>query len=107
MMAAQSGHGARESDLRERLERIRLARISTPLASLLSMLITLPSFLTRVPGGMVGRTLRTAPVAIVALLGGVLGAWAPIPGLPTELSVFVPVMILAPVAVARLGTVRT
>lgn len=92
---------------REQIERIRLGRFATMAANLLTLVVTMPFFLTRVPGNQLLRSVACAPVAIAGLIGGVLGAAASIPGLPVWLSVFIPALILVPVAVAMAGAVRT
>ncbi|MBZ0170981.1 MAG: hypothetical protein K8E66_01240, partial [Phycisphaerales bacterium] len=100
--------GSRRSGAdRDRLERIRWGRVSVMLASLLSLVVAMPFFLQKTPGSSIVRALRCAPVAIVALMGGVLGSSAPIPGVPPALGVFLPVLILLPVAVASVSTVRS
>jgi lipopolysaccharide export system permease protein len=92
---------------REQLARISFGRISTMIANLLTLLVALSFFLTREPRNMVAQALKCAPVGITALVGGVLGTWAPVPGVPAALSVFIPVLILLPIAVATLSRVRT
>lgn len=91
----------------DRLERIRWGRVSVMLASLLSLTVSLPFFLQKTPGSAVLRALRCAPVAIVTLMGGVLGASAPIPGVPPAIGVFLPVLILLPIAVASVSSVKS
>lgn len=93
--------------LRDRLERIGLARISTILANLLALVMALAFYLRREPVNMLTQSLRCAPVALGALLGGVIGASAPIPGLPVALAVFVPVAVLTPLAAAAVMSIRT
>lgn len=92
---------------REQLQRISLGRISTMCANILTLIISMSFFLTREPRNMVVQALKCAPVGITALIGGVLGTWAPIPGVPAWLSVFIPVMVLTPIAVATVSRVRT
>jgi len=92
---------------REQIQRERWGRVSIMASNVLALLIVLPFFLARTPGNMLVRTLRCAPVAIVALLGGILGASAPVPGLPAAVGVFVPTVVLALVAVASLSTIRS
>lgn len=104
----QSGGSA--TDLRrtrDRLERIRYGRIATGLANMLTLVIAMTFFLTRDPRPMVLQALKCAPVGIVALIGSVFGAAAPVPGVPPQLSVFLPAMILTPVAIALVTRVRT
>jgi lipopolysaccharide export system permease protein len=92
---------------REALQRIGIGRIATMFANLLTLVIAMSFFLTRVPKNMVLQSLKCAPVGITALVGGVLGASAPVPGMPPALSVFIPVMVLLPVAIAMVSRVRT
>ncbi|MCC6320898.1 MAG: LptF/LptG family permease [Phycisphaerales bacterium] len=94
-------------EMREKLQRIRWGRISTMLSAILSLLITMPFFLMREPKNMLVQSLKCAPVGIVSLMGGVLLAAMPVPGLPAGFAVFLPVVILLPVAIAVLSTVRT
>jgi lipopolysaccharide export system permease protein len=91
----------------DRLERIRWGRVSVMLASLLSLVVTMPFFLQKTPGSAVLRALRCAPVAIVTLMGGVLGASTPIPGVAPAIGVFLPVLILAPIALASVWSVKS
>lgn len=93
--------------LRDKLERIRWGRISTAFSSLLSLLITLPFFLMREPKNMMIQSLKCAPVGIGSLMGSVLLAAWPVPGLPAGFAVFLPVLILAPIALAVLGAMKT
>lgn len=85
----------------ERLERIRWGRVSIMMSNLLTLIIALPFYTTREPQNMVVQSLKCAPISILALMGGVLGASAIIPGLPAAIAVFIPVMILVTVALAR------
>lgn len=96
-----------EPRLRDRLIRIKYGRISSVLSNFLTLLIVLPFFLMREPRNMVAQSLKCAPVGICSLLGGVLGASAAIPGVPPGLGVFLPVILLAPIAVASMGSMRT
>lgn len=91
---------------RDRLERIRWGRVSVMVANLLSLIITLPFFLQKTPGNPVLRALRCAPVAIITLMGGVLGSSAPIPGVPPAIGVFLPVLVLLPIALYAVYSIR-
>lgn len=109
---AQVGRMLRREDLldektRARLERIRYGRISMMFSSVLALMIAIPFYVTREPKNMVFQSLRCAPIAIVALMGGALGASAAIPGLPAAVGVFIPVMILTPVAIAMTTSIRS
>lgn len=89
------------------LERIRWGRLSILAANLLALAIAMPFFLRREPCNMIVQSLKCAPIAITALMGGVLGASAAVPGLPPQIGVFVPVMVLLPVAIGMSTSVRT
>lgn len=92
---------------RDQLTRIRWGRFSVMTANILGLLIAVPFFATRIPGNMIQQTLKCAPIAITALMGGVLCASADLPGLPPQIEVLVPVMILIPIAVASLSLMKT
>ena len=64
-------------------------------------------YLQREPVNMLAQSLRCAPIALVSLMGGVLGAVASIPGMPPQLSPFVPSLILLPLAIAAGTSVKT
>lgn len=96
-----------DPQLREKLQRIRWGRVSTIVSNFLAMLIVLPFFLTREPKNMVLQSLKCAPVGIITLLGAVLGSSAAVPGLPPGMSAFLPVMVLAPIAVGSLASMKT
>lgn len=93
--------------IRERFDRIRYGRLSMAAGTLLAVVISLPFFLVRAPRSMVGQSLRCAPLAMAALAGSVLGAAAPLPGLPVAVGVFVPVLVLLPLAIWALTSIRT
>ncbi|MEM7754932.1 MAG: LptF/LptG family permease [Planctomycetota bacterium] len=96
-----------DDDDRAQLERIRWGRFAVLISNFLSLIIVMPFFVTRVPENMVLQSLKCAPIAVVSLMGGVLGASAELPGLPPALGVFVPTLILIPVGIATLTSVRT
>jgi lipopolysaccharide export system permease protein len=93
--------------MREQLERASLGRISTMGANFLTLIISMSFFLTREPGNMLRQSLKCAPIGMVSLIGGVLGTSATAPGVPTGLSVFIPVMVLLPVAIAMVSRVKS
>jgi lipopolysaccharide export LptBFGC system permease protein LptF len=76
-------------------------------SNMLVLVIALPFYLTRAPTNMLVQSLKCAPVSIGALMGGILGASAPSGALPPQLSVFVPVLILALIGAAAVRSVRT
>lgn len=92
---------------RARYARIKWGRFAVMISSLLALTIAMPYYITREPKNMVVQSLKCAPVAIIALIGGVIGASATIPGLPAAIGVFIPVMILSIVAVAQISSLKT
>lgn len=92
---------------RARYERIALGRFSMMISGILTLIIATPFYATREPKNMVIQSIRCAPIAIITLIAGVIGATAAIPGLPTTVGVFIPVMILSVVAVAQFSALKT
>ncbi|MEN0019902.1 MAG: hypothetical protein AAF747_03350, partial [Planctomycetota bacterium] len=92
---------------RRRYEQIRWGRVSVIATNVLTLTIALPFFLTRTPGNVLNQSLRAAPLAMGGLLAGVMASSASPPGIPPQLGVFLPVLILAPIAAASLSTWRT
>lgn len=97
----------KDPEKRARYARIKWGRFAIVISSLLALLIAMPYYITREPKNMVVQSLKCAPVAIIALIGGVIGASASIPGLPAPVGVFIPVMILSIVAVAQCSALKT
>lgn len=92
---------------RDRWVRIRWGRFAAVLSTLLTLVIALPFYLTREPKGMVAQSLRCAPITVTALMIGALGSSAGVPGLPALVGVFVPVLLLGPIAVGFWGTIKS
>jgi hypothetical protein len=86
---------------------VQFGRISVMLSNFLALVVTLPFFLRREPVNMLAQSLKCAPLSVIALVGGVLGATAALPGVPAAIGVFVPVMVLVPLAIASVSSVRT
>lgn len=89
------------------LERLRFGRLAALLCNLLSLLVCIPFFVRREPAAMITQSLKCAPVALVCVVGGLLAATANVPGLPPALGVFVPVLVLIPLAIASITSIRT
>lgn len=85
---------------RDSLDRIRWGRWSLIASNLLSLLIAMSFFLSREPTSLLRQCLKSAPISIASLVGGVLGASASIEGLPPWLSALIPVGVLGPIALA-------
>lgn len=92
---------------RDRLTRVQFGRVSVMMSNLLALLVALPFFLRREPVNMLTQSLKCAPLTVLALVGGVLGASAALPGVPAALGVFVPVMVLIPLSIASVSGVKT
>jgi lipopolysaccharide export system permease protein len=91
----------------DELTRYQLGRFGIMACNLLTLLACLPFFLKREPTNMLAQSLRCAPAAIGSLMGAFFGTAAALPGLPPEVSVFVPVMILIPLAIAAMSAIKT
>ena len=96
-----------DSQTRTDLQRIRWGRISMMLSGLLTLVMALPFFVTRVPRNMVLQSLKCAPISIGALLLGVVGSSAMLPGIPPGLGAFLPVMVLSTAAVAISSQIKS
>jgi lipopolysaccharide export LptBFGC system permease protein LptF len=94
-------------EVRERLQRLAWGRASALASSFLALLIALPFFLSREPVNMVAQSLKCAPLAIGSVVLGVVGSAAVIPGLPPAVSAMVPIVILLPLAIAAVTSIRT
>ncbi len=92
---------------RRDLSRVRWGRVSMMLSALLTLIIAMPFFVTRTPGNMLVQSLKCAPISIGALVLGVLGSSAALPGIPPWLGAFLPVMALSTIAVAMISLVKT
>lgn len=89
------------------LDRVRFGRFATVLCNILTLVIAMSFYLQREPTNMLRQSLKCAPVAIVSLFGGILANNVNIPGVPAALGVFLPCLILLPVAIAAVRSIRT
>jgi lipopolysaccharide export LptBFGC system permease protein LptF len=98
-----------QQDLKDQVLRVFWGRISGVVSTALSLVISLPFFLTREPRNMVTQALKAAPVALGCLVGGVLGSAAPIPTdlLPIAVGAFLPALLMLPVAIAQGTSIKT
>jgi len=101
------GSASVKPDVRDRLQRIRWGRVSQLLSSVLSLIITMPFFLMREPRNMLLQSLKASPIGIISLMGGVLLSSVAWPGLPPGFAVFIPVLVLIPVAIAAVSWLKT
>ncbi|MFN7440538.1 MAG: LptF/LptG family permease [Phycisphaerales bacterium] len=94
-------------ELAEQLTRVGWGRLSQIICTFLTLVVSIPFFLTREPLNPVIQSLKCAPVAVGSLLGATLAIMQPIPGLPVELAAFIPVLTLLPVAIAMGTSIKT
>lgn len=104
---ATGGDSPQALRVADQMVQLGLGRLSTIVTNLLVLTIALCFFLTREPVNMFFQALKSAPIGLVGLIGGAVTKSAAIPGLPAFVSVFVPVLILTPIAVAVWSRVRT
>ena len=89
------------------LRRHWYARFAMLLLNILSLLIVIPFFLTRDVMSVVTRAMWCAGAAITMMFGGALTMMLPMPGVPAMVSVFLPAVVLFPIALVRLASLRT
>ncbi|MBX3383076.1 MAG: LptF/LptG family permease [Phycisphaeraceae bacterium] len=89
------------------LERIRMGRISVSVCNILTLLLCLPFFLRREPANMLVQSIYASPVALVAMVGVVIGVSTTLPGIPTAVGVFLPAVLLVPAMLAAVTSIRT
>lgn len=105
--AGQATDTASRQQRVEELQRVRFGRIAMMVCNMLALLLVTPFYLRREPTNMMMESIKSAPIAILGVMGGVLGASAAIPGLPAQIGVFVPALVLLPLAIAAVTSVRT
>lgn len=96
-----------QPDVRDDLQRTRWSRVSQTICALLTLVITMPFFLTREPRNMLVQSLKCAPAGIGSMVGSVLLSTMAWPVLPAGFAVFIPVLILIPVAIASVSWLKT
>ena len=91
----------------ESFERIRWGRVASMATTILVLVACLPFFLRKEPASMVRQSLLAAPLAIGGFAASVLASSLAIPGLPAQVGVFVPAMLMLPLAIGAAGSVRS
>ncbi len=89
------------------LVRFAIARFTTVLINIVVLVMVLPYFLLREPADLLHKSLLCAAMAIPASMGALLGLAMPLPGIPPVLGVFLPVLVLTPVALFMVSTIKT
>lgn len=91
----------------ERLDRVRWGRVASMVSNLVTLVAALAFFLKRLPTTMVTASLQAAPVGLLGLLAAGAAPSMPIGGLPVWAGVFLPTLILLPLAIALFSGVKT
>lgn len=89
------------------LSRLTYLRLGGILVNLLVLIACIPFFLLREPANLLQQSIFCAAFAVPGTLGSLVAMTIDLPGLPPAVSVFLPAAILLPVALARLGMVKT
>jgi lipopolysaccharide export system permease protein len=100
-------HGGVDEAARERLQRLRWGRVAGVFSNVITMLATLPFFLTRLPRPMLSASLKAAPIAVAGLVAAAAAPTLAVPGLPVALAAFVPTLLLLPLAIALFSGIRS
>ncbi len=89
------------------LKRHWYARFATIILNAMAMIIVIPLFVTRDEIALSKQAVLCGGISILILFGGVVFMLMPIGGLPSMVSVFLPTIVLLPIALIRLVTIRT
>ncbi len=92
---------------RDVLVRFRYSRFTTVLINMLVLVITLPFFLLREPANLLRQSLLCAGTAIPAMLGALIGLTMDLPGITSIVEVFLPALVLIPIAMFQVTLIRT
>lgn len=89
------------------LRRSSVSRFAVVLLNVLVLMIGLPFFLDRLPGGLFLKAIVCAGVVLPVYFTAAGIMLVPIPGLSPLLGSALPVLVLLPIALARIGSLRT
>lgn len=89
------------------LLRYRYARFASVLINVLLIWVTLPSFLLREPANLLRQSIQCAALALPLMIGSALLMMVDLGGIAPAVGVFLPVVILGPIALARWTFVRS
>lgn len=96
-----------ETTGRDALLRHRYSRFASALSNLLVLGLTLPCFLLREPAKLIRQSLLAASLAVPATIGSAIGMMVDMPGLPPAVGVFLPVIVLALMAMFPWTVLKT
>jgi lipopolysaccharide export system permease protein len=89
------------------LRRYKYSRFSTVLVNVLVLAIALPSFLLREPSNLLVQSVRCAGLGLGGMIGAAIFMMVQLPGISPTVGVFLPVVVLLPVALGRVTFIRT
>tara|TARA_B100000959_G_C14970225_1_gene619386 strand:+ start:1592 stop:2722 length:1131 start_codon:yes stop_codon:yes gene_type:complete len=89
------------------LKRHWYARFSTIAMNIFAMLIVIPLFVTKEQISIVRQSVRCAAISITILFGGSFIMLMALPEIPAIVSVFLPAILLFPIALVRIAAMRT
>lgn len=99
--------GSTDRRAEKQLDRIRWGRFAAILSNLLTLIAALPFFLVRLPRPMLGSALKAAPVGLAGLTAAAASTSMSLEGLPVWLGVFIPPLMLLPLAIFFFTSIRT
>ncbi|MHC4219427.1 MAG: LptF/LptG family permease [Planctomycetota bacterium] len=89
------------------LVRYAVARFATVLINMLVLMMAMPFFLLREPANLLRNSVLCAGSTIPAMLGALMGFAVAFPGIPPAVSVFLPVLVLLPMAMFMISLIKT
>jgi len=99
--------GSLDERASDRIDRIRWGRVASLVSNFVALLAAIPFFLKRMPQPMMGPVIKSAPIALAGLTAAGLSGSIALPGLPVWVGVFVPTLILVPLAVSLYTSIKT
>jgi len=92
---------------RDVLVRFWFSRFTAVMINMLVLVITLPFFLLRAPANLLRQSLLCAGTAIPAMIGALIGLTVDLPGIASSVEVFLPGLVLIPIAMFQVTLVRS
>lgn len=92
---------------RGRLARAAYGRFGQIAVNLLVLLVAAPCLLVRDPKPLLGGAIAATAIGVVGILGSIALMAIELPGVPPAIAAFVPAAVLLPIAVVRLGSLRS
>ncbi len=89
------------------LLRFLYSRFSSVLVNVMVLFIALPCFLLREPANLMSQTMLCAGITVTAMMGSAMFMMMDLAAIAPAVSVFLPVIVLFPVALARMSALKT